>query len=76
MFRVEKRVCLSRDVLVTGAAWMVVTRIEAGVEDLVQRTGDGQSHVGYSVARRSRDRVTLCAVCIVHKETSSTSFLV
>jgi hypothetical protein len=49
LFRVEKHVCLSHDVLVTGAAWRVATRIEAGAGDLVQRTGDGQTHVGYSV---------------------------
>jgi hypothetical protein len=30
---------------------------------------NGQAQVGYSVARRSRGRVTLCAVCTVHKET-------
>jgi hypothetical protein len=40
----------------------------AGVEVLVQRTRDGQVHVGYSVAERSRDRVMSCAVCTVHKE--------
>jgi hypothetical protein len=28
-------------------AWWAATRIEAGVEDLVQRTGDGQALVGY-----------------------------
>jgi hypothetical protein len=33
-------------------------------------------HVGYSVAGRSRGRVTLCVVCIVHVETRSTGFLV
>jgi hypothetical protein len=32
--------------------------------------------VGYSVAGRSRGRVTLCVVCTVHVETRSTSFLV
>jgi hypothetical protein len=50
-------------------------RIDAGVEDLVQRIGDGQAQVGYSVARRSRARVTLCDVCTMHKETRSTGFL-
>jgi hypothetical protein len=34
---VEKRVCLSRDVWVIGAAWWAVIWIEAGVGDLVQR---------------------------------------
>jgi hypothetical protein len=51
-------------------------RIEAGVENLVQRTGDGQAQVGYSVVRQSRGRVMLCAVCTMHKETRSAGFLV
>jgi hypothetical protein len=34
------------------------------------------TQVGYSVAGRSRGRMTLCAVCIVHIETKSASFLV
>jgi alpha-D-ribose 1-methylphosphonate 5-triphosphate synthase subunit PhnG len=51
-------------------------RIMTGVEDMVQRTGDGQTQVGYSVVGRSRDRVTLCAVCTVHKETASAYFLI
>jgi hypothetical protein len=44
-------VCLSHGVQVTGAIWQVATRIVAGVGDLVQRTGDSQVHVRYSVAR-------------------------
>jgi hypothetical protein len=32
--------------------------------------------VGYPVAERSRGRVTLCAVCIVHKETRKAILLV
>jgi hypothetical protein len=76
LFHVEKSMCLSRDVQMTGAAWRATTRIEAGVGDLVQRTGDGQAQVGYSVAGRSRGRVMLCAVYTVHKETRSASFLV
>jgi hypothetical protein len=51
-------------------------RIEAGVGDLVQRIRDSQAQIGYSVARRSRGRVTLCAVCTVHKEMRSAGFLV
>jgi hypothetical protein len=35
-------------------AWRAATRIDAGVEDLVQRIRDGQAQVGYSVARPSR----------------------
>jgi hypothetical protein len=34
------------------------------------------AQVGYSVAGRSRDRVTLCAVYTVHIETRSVNFLV
>jgi hypothetical protein len=51
-------------------------RIKTGVGDLVQRTEDGQAHVVYSVTGRSRGQVMLCAVCTVHEETRSTSFLV
>jgi hypothetical protein len=51
-------------------------RIEVGVGDLVQRTGDGQAQVGYLVTGRSRGRVTLCAVRTVYKETRSAGFLV
>jgi hypothetical protein len=43
LFRVENRVCLSCGVQVSGATWQTVTRIVAGVENLVQRTGDGQA---------------------------------
>jgi hypothetical protein len=51
-------------------------RIVIGVGDLMQRTDDGQAQIGYTVARRSRGLVTSCAVCTVHKETRSASFLV
>ena len=34
------------------------------------------AHVGYSVAGRSRGRMTPCAVCTVHEETRSAGFLV
>jgi hypothetical protein len=34
------------------------------------------TQIGYSVAARSRGRVTLYVVCIVHVETRSTGFLV
>jgi hypothetical protein len=34
------------------------------------------TQVGYSVAERSRCRVTLCAVCTVHVETRSAGFSV
>ena len=35
LFRLENRVCLSRGVLVAGAAWRAAMRIVAGVGDLV-----------------------------------------
>jgi hypothetical protein len=50
----------------------------AGVEDLVQRTGDGRTGriLGDSVVGRSRGRVVPCAVCTWHVETRSVGFLV
>jgi hypothetical protein len=42
----------------------------------VRRTRDGQAQVGYSVAGRSRGRMTLYAVCTVYEETRSTYFLI
>jgi hypothetical protein len=53
-----------------------MTRIEKGVGELVQMTGDGQAHVGYSVTGQSRGQLTLCAVCTVHKEIRSAGLLV
>jgi hypothetical protein len=62
-------------VQVAGAAWCAVMRIMAGVEDLVQRTGDGR--IGWVLdGRRSRGRVAPCAVSTVHVEMRSASFLV
>jgi hypothetical protein len=34
------------------------------------------TQVGYSVAERSRDQVMLCAICTMHEETRSVSFLI
>jgi hypothetical protein len=50
---------LSRGVQVAGAAWRVVTRIVAGVGDLVQRTGDGRTGrvLGGRAIERSGDAV-------------------
>jgi hypothetical protein len=67
---------LSYVVLMTGAAWRAVMRIEAGVGDVVQRTGNGQAQVEYLVVERSRGRVMLCVVCTIHNETRSAGFLV
>jgi hypothetical protein len=76
LFHVEKHVCLSCDVYMIGATWWAVTMIEAGVGDLVQRTGDGQAQVGYSVAGQSGGQMTMCAVYTMHKETRRAGFLV
>jgi hypothetical protein len=55
-----------------------MTRIEAGVGDLVWRIGDDQAQVGYSVAGRSAGQVMPCTTFrIIHvEETRSTDFLV
>jgi hypothetical protein len=75
LVHLENRVCFSSGVQVTGAACRVVTRIMAGVGDLVQRTRDGRTGRVLG-AGQSRGRVALCAVCIVHMETRSAGFLV
>jgi hypothetical protein len=49
----ENRGCLSCGVQVIGATWQAAMCIMTGVWDLVQRTGDGQAQVRYSVAGRS-----------------------
>jgi hypothetical protein len=76
LFRVQNHVCLSRNVQVTGVIWQAAIRIVAAVGDLVQRTRDGQTQIGYLMAGCSRDQVTLCAVCTVHKKTRNMCFLV
>jgi hypothetical protein len=51
--------------------------IEVVVGDMVQRIGDDQAQVGYSVAGRSGGRVTPCAIHIIHMmETRSAGFLI
>jgi hypothetical protein len=60
----ENRVCLSRGVQVIGAAWRAAMRILAGVEDLVQRTGDG--HTGQVLGGRAIER-SGGAVCGLHR---------
>jgi hypothetical protein len=49
---------------VAGAAWRVAMRIISGVEDLVQRTGDGRTSqvLGGRTIERSGD-----AVCDLHR---------
>jgi hypothetical protein len=60
----ENRVCLSRGVQVAGATWRAVTRIVAGVGDLVQRTEDGHTSrvLGGQAIERSGG-----AVCGLHR---------
>jgi hypothetical protein len=54
---------LSHGVQVAGAAWRVVIRTVAGVEDLVQRTGDGRT--GWVLGGRAVER-SGGAVCGLH----------
>jgi hypothetical protein len=51
-------------VQVAGAAWQATMRIMAGVEDLVQRTGDG--HTGWVFGGRTIER-SGDAVCGLHR---------
>jgi hypothetical protein len=55
---------LSHGVQVVGAAWHAVTRIMAGVVDLVQRTGDGRT--GQVLGGRAIER-SGGAVCGLHR---------
>jgi hypothetical protein len=75
LFHLENHVCLSPGVQEAGAAWCAATRTVTGVGDLVQSTGDGRAGQVLG-GRRSRGRVTPCAVCTVHVETRSAGFLV
>jgi hypothetical protein len=64
LFHLKNRVCLSRGVQVVGVAWRAVTRIVAGVGDLVQRTGD--SHTGQVLSGRAIER-SGGAMCDLHR---------
>jgi hypothetical protein len=64
LYHVENRVCLSHGVHVSGVAWRAVTRIMAGVEDLVQRTGDGR--IGWVLGGRAIKRFG-GVVCGLHR---------
>jgi hypothetical protein len=63
LFRSKNHVCLSRDMQVAGVVWRAAMRTVAGVEDLVQRTGDGYTGrvLGGWAVERSGD-----AVCGLH----------
>jgi hypothetical protein len=64
LFCLKNRVCLSRGVHVTGAAWRVAARIVVGVGDLVQRTGDGR--IGRVLGGRAIER-SGGAMCGLHR---------
>jgi hypothetical protein len=51
---------LSRGVQVVGAAWRAVTRVVAGVGDLVRRIGDGCT--GRVLGGRERSGGTVCGL--------------
>jgi hypothetical protein len=54
VFRLENHICLSHGVQVVGATWSAATRTVVGVEDLVQRIGDG--HTGRILGGRAVER--------------------
>jgi hypothetical protein len=62
LFRLENHVRLSRGVQVAGAAWHAATRTVAGVEDLVQRTGDGRTGRVLSGRAVERSGGTVCGL--------------
>jgi hypothetical protein len=47
LFHLENCICLSHGVQVAGAVWRAVTRIVAGLENLMQRSRDG--HTGWAL---------------------------
>jgi hypothetical protein len=64
----ENRVCLSRGVQVTGAAWRAATRTVIGVGDLVQSTGDGR--IGRVLGGRAVERSggAVCGLHLAHED--------
>jgi hypothetical protein len=66
LFHSENCVCLSRGVHVAGAAWRAATRTMAGVEGLMQRTGDGRAGrvLGGQAVERSGGAV--CGLHLAH----------
>jgi hypothetical protein len=61
---VENHICLSHTMQVVGVTWRATMRIVVGVEDLVQRTGDG--HTGQVIGGRTIER-SGSAVCDLHR---------
>jgi hypothetical protein len=61
---VENHICLSHTMQVVGVTWWAAMRIVAGVEDLVQRTGDGRT--GQVIGGRTIER-SGSAVCDLHR---------
>jgi hypothetical protein len=59
---------LSHGVQVASAAWRAATRTVAGVEELVQRTGDGRTDrvLGGRAVKRSGD--TICGLHLARGE--------
>jgi hypothetical protein len=63
LFHLENRICLSRGVQVAGAAWRAVTRIMAGVGDLMQRIRDDRT--GWILSGQEIERLG-GSVCGLH----------
>jgi hypothetical protein len=55
-------------VQVAGAVWRVVTRIVAGVEDLMQRTGDGRTVRVLGGRAIERSGGALCGLHRAHED--------
>jgi hypothetical protein len=64
LFCLENHIWFSHGVQVAGAARRAATRIIAGVEDLLQRTGDGRT--GWVLSGRAIERSD-GAVCGLHR---------
>jgi hypothetical protein len=64
LFCLENRVCLSRGMQVAGMAWHAITRIVAGLGDLVQRIDDGRT--GQVLGDRAIERSD-GVVCGLHR---------
>jgi hypothetical protein len=62
-------------VQVAGATWLATMKIVAGVGDMVQRIGNDRTG-GVLGGRAIKRLVVPCAVCTVHMETMSVSFLI